>query len=599
MQLFHSPSTAEETEGGNDKLRPKGNNHAIWFVIVISMAILAVWWCMSICRDSPPLPEPRLVVETEIAEASIYIDGKKVQSPGIVHTLGEHTIRVENQGYKPFEARIVLAVGEQRTVHVFYPDETRPPAKLVVHANIPKSTVRIDGKEAGVAGPDGHPYIRLAGKHIVRVEKQGYEPFEADITLIANEQKTIHVDLIPKPAQLAVQANVTDAMVSIDEKEVGPPNSARLHTLSAGEHIVRMESPDQKTLETPITLVAGERHTLHAMLSSASDCPAPSDCPVQMPHPPLHTARTKKQEAAPRKNRTTLVPDKKPTGRTNLPPPLSVVFEIPDQTFRDLLKDGSKGPLMRIIPKGEFRMGSPENDPGRASSETPRHRVHISKKFALSVTEVTFEDYDRFARVTNRRLPADLGWGRGKQPVINITWQDANGYADWLSDHTGRQYRLPTEAEWEYAARAGNSSRYFWGDEENPCAYANGYDKSGHGSHNYPWPHLSCDDEWENTAPVMGRRLANKFGLFDMSGNVWEWTKDCWHANYRGAPTDGSAWEKDNHGNCFRRVIRGGSWHDGARHLRSANRLWSLEDKSTNDIGFRVARNIDPRGQDS
>ncbi|RMD68212.1 MAG: PEGA domain-containing protein, partial [Gammaproteobacteria bacterium] len=178
------------------------------------------------------------------------------------------------------------------------------------------------------------------------------------------------------------------------------------------------------------------------------------------------------------------------------------------KSFRDRLRDGGFGPEMVVIPPGRFLMGSPFDEEGRDSDEGPQHRVSIARPFAIGRYEVTFEEYDRFCEATGRRRPDDNGWGRGKRPVINVSWHDAKAYARWLSKQTGKRYRLPSEAEWEYAARAGTSTRYWWGD------------RVGHG-------HANCDGcgSWwdgKETAPV-GFFDPNPWGLYDTAGNVWEW----------------------------------------------------------------------------
>lgn len=184
-------------------------------------------------------------------------------------------------------------------------------------------------------------------------------------------------------------------------------------------------------------------------------------------------------------------------------------------------------PEMVRIPPGKFLMGSLETEGGRDVDEGPQHGVTIGYSFEIGKYAVTFDEYDAFAKATNRTLPVDKGWGRGRQPVINVSFDDAQAYAKWLSDQTGKKYRLPTEAEWEYAARAGTQTWYWWGDD------------IGRNNANCD----GCGSQWDNrqTAPV-GSFKANAFGLHDTAGNVWEWVQDCWHENYNNAPGDGSAW---------------------------------------------------------
>nr|VFK00060.1 MAG: Formylglycine-generating enzyme, required for sulfatase activity, contains SUMF1/FGE domain [Candidatus Kentron sp. H]VFK00328.1 MAG: Formylglycine-generating enzyme, required for sulfatase activity, contains SUMF1/FGE domain [Candidatus Kentron sp. H]VFK04546.1 MAG: Formylglycine-generating enzyme, required for sulfatase activity, contains SUMF1/FGE domain [Candidatus Kentron sp. H] len=249
---------------------------------------------------------------------------------------------------------------------------------------------------------------------------------------------------------------------------------------------------------------------------------------------------------------------------------------LSDLHFCDRLSDNSPGPPMQMIPVGEFLMGSPEREGDL--DEHPQHPVRIDAPFALGTWPVTFAEYDRFCAATHRWRSGDRGWGREQRPAINVSWQDARDYCAWLSRETGRYYRLPSEAEWEYAARAGTGTDYWWGDNIG----ANRANCDG------------CGSEWDRrqTAPV-GAFAPNPFGLYDMAGNVWEWVADCWHDNYRGAPDSGLAWEKANGGDCSKRAVRGGGWIFKPRRLRSANRGGVPFDKRVDYIGFRLARVID------
>ena len=231
-------------------------------------------------------------------------------------------------------------------------------------------------------------------------------------------------------------------------------------------------------------------------------------------------------------------------------------------------------PEMVEIPGGSFRMGCVS---GRkcANDEHPVHTVRI-EAFELSKYEVTFEEYDRFTAATRRTRADDERWGRGRRPVINVSWEDAVAYTRWLSQQTGERYRLPSEAEWEYAARAGTGTAYSWGNE------------IGRNRANCD----GCGSQWDNaqTAPV-GSFSPNGWGLHDLHGNVLEWVQDCWNGSYQGAPTNGSAWES---GDCSQRVLRGGSWNYYPRDLRSADRLRDSSASRLDDDGFRVARTITP-----
>jgi formylglycine-generating enzyme required for sulfatase activity len=238
-------------------------------------------------------------------------------------------------------------------------------------------------------------------------------------------------------------------------------------------------------------------------------------------------------------------------------------------------KDCEQCPEMVIIPGGAFTMGSPPDEHGRDEDEGPQHRVTV-RRFALGKYEVTFAEWD--ACVAGKGCPTgvrDRGWGRGKRPVINVSWHYAQRYVAWLRRKTGKRYRLPSEAEWEYAARAGSRTAYWQGTEV------------GEGQANCDG--CGSDFDFTKTAPV-GSFPANRFGLHDMIGNVWEWLEDCWHKTYKGAPKNGRAWTTG--GNCQRRVIRGGSWKDDPAYLRSAERSWNDPNNRISIIGFRVARSL-------
>ncbi len=234
-------------------------------------------------------------------------------------------------------------------------------------------------------------------------------------------------------------------------------------------------------------------------------------------------------------------------------------------------------PEMARIPPGKFLMGASATDEFSLDSEHPQHEVMINYAFEIGKYEVTFDEYDAFAEDTSRKLPSDRGWGRGKQPVINVSWYDAQDYVKWLSDKTGKRYRLPTEAEWEYAAKAGTQTQYWWGDDiGRNNANCNG-----------------CGSQWDGkqTAPV-GSFKSNAFGLYDTAGNVWEWAQDCAHDNYTNAPADGSAWLEKDGGACNRRVVRGGWWDDMSFNLRSVTRYWVSTGIAIDIIGFRIARDL-------
>ncbi len=250
--------------------------------------------------------------------------------------------------------------------------------------------------------------------------------------------------------------------------------------------------------------------------------------------------------------------------------------------IQDELKDGSLGPEMLVIPAGSFMMGSPDDEPGRRNDEGPQHQVEIAS-FAIGRTEVTFEQYDRFARATKRDLPKDRGWGRGNRPVIDVNWEDAGAYAAWLSEQSGQRYRLPSEAEWEYAARAGTLTPISTGD----CIHTDQANYNG----NSDYEDCGAKTGLYRAKTVPASSLpANHWGLHEVHGNVWEWLQDCWHPNYKGAPKDGITWEVG--GDCALRVVRGGGWGSRPGNLRSAIRFRYTTGGAKYYVGFRLARTL-------
>jgi len=234
-------------------------------------------------------------------------------------------------------------------------------------------------------------------------------------------------------------------------------------------------------------------------------------------------------------------------------------------TASPAFRDCKVCPEMVMIPAGSFTMGSPASE--RVPSENPQHLVTIARPFAAGKSEVTFNEWDACVRDGGcSHKPDDRGWGRGLRPVIYVSWDDAQQYVQWLSRKTARNYRLLSEAEWEYVARAGSTTAYSHGDSIITPQQANYY-------------------TWQTT--LVASYAPNAFGLYDVHGNVWEWTADCWNGNYSGAPTNGDAWTS---GDCSRRVFRGGSWTDYPVFLRSADRSNGPASVRLAELGFRVAR---------
>lgn len=291
---------------------------------------------------------------------------------------------------------------------------------------------------------------------------------------------------------------------------------------------------------------------------------------------------------------------------------------LPGQEFSEALRVGGAAPVMRVVPAGSFMMGADPHEPGPSKAESPQHLVTFARGFALGETEVRVDDYARFVAATGYRTRAErrgnsivydersgnfarrsgVSWrddytgqpARGNLPVLHLDVRDAEAYVDWLRAQTGRAYHLPTEAEFEYALRAGGQGQFPWGDGAPPAGAGNltgALDVSPSG-HRWANAFKGYGDGSWGPAPVESD-MANAFGLHDLAGNVSEWVADCWHQGYRRAPADGAAWFNPG---CRSRVVRGGSWAGAPDQVRSSWRVAQAGDTTNARTGFRVARDL-------
>jgi formylglycine-generating enzyme required for sulfatase activity len=280
---------------------------------------------------------------------------------------------------------------------------------------------------------------------------------------------------------------------------------------------------------------------------------------------------------------------------------LSTESHVDDYKAGETFKDCIVCPEMQVIPAGEFTMGSPSSEEGRFGNEGPQHRVTISYPLAVGKYEITVGEFAQFVADTGYVVKASCHYWTGSkwasgaryswkdpgfdqtssQPAVCITWSDAKAYVDWLNRETGKGYRLMSEAEWEYAARGGTTSPRPWGTELS-------HDDANFGEDQCCQPRVQGRDQGKYTASV-GSFAPNRFGLYDMIGNVWEWVNDCWNESYVDAPADGSSWQS---GDCDKRVIRGGSWYSDPVRLRSAVRYAFGQRVNRTKVGFRVCRDL-------
>ena len=322
--------------------------------------------------------------------------------------------------------------------------------------------------------------------------------------------------------------------------------------------------------------------------------PAASRAVVTAPIPPAGAVAA----AAPSPVASTTIP-------TTIPTLSAAAAAVAPQSAS--FRDCADCPDMVVVPRGSFMMGSPSQDSLHKEREEPQHAVTIAQPFALSRYHVTRQQFEAFARDT--RLPisgcqvyrksgwtfdSKAGWHApgfpqdDTHPAVCVSWSEAQAYVEWLSQKTGRAYRLPSEAEWEYAARGGSAEVRYWG-AESQCAFANAADEATRSANPYLVA-AACDDGFSHTAPV-GSLKPNGFGLFDMLGNAGQWTQDCWHGNFKGAPSDGSAWVDAK---CARRVVRGSAWSDAPEEVRAAVRYHESVSDHEAGVGFRVVRAPDP-----
>ncbi|GJL90646.1 SUMF1/EgtB/PvdO family nonheme iron enzyme [Hyphococcus sp.] len=262
------------------------------------------------------------------------------------------------------------------------------------------------------------------------------------------------------------------------------------------------------------------------------------------------------------------------------PEPATAQAVVGDAFKVNTFKDCAQCPEMASLPAGSFQMGAAPGESAKAKSESPRRQVAIGKSFALGTREITYAQWDACVADGGCTMaPPDHGWGRGDRPVVSVSFDDARSYVAWLSEKTGQSYRLPSEAEWEYAARAGSDA-----------AFATGAGIStAQANYNGQFPYRGAKEIFRQRTVPVASFPANAFGLFDMNGNAWEWTADCWKASHAGAPADQSAVVD---GDCAKRVLKGGAWNTGAWRLRSAHRIGKAKTAREFDNGFRVAKDL-------
>jgi formylglycine-generating enzyme required for sulfatase activity/serine/threonine protein phosphatase PrpC len=361
----------------------------------------------------------------------------------------------------------------------------------------------------------------------------------------------------PPPAAPAPQPVYAEPPVSEPQFETAPEKSKTGLIIGIAAAVI-------------IAIGVGAFLTMGGKKTAAPVMPADQDATVSEPEPGVEEVVAEDDAAGTEDEETPATDEPAPAETPVATQPAPATEPLADREFRDKLKDGTPGPRMVWLPAGNFEMGSPGSS--RFADERPRHTVKV-KRFAIGKYEVTFEEYEKFANATGRNVPDNLYLDKATHPVFFVTWDDAFYYTQWLSEQTGKSYTLPSEAHWEYAAGAGETSPFFWGFQEEPGR--------AHCS-------LGCDTGFDPRKPTKtGSFAANRFGVHDTAGNVAEWVRDCWHDNYNGAPAEATVWEG---GDCAYRVARGGAFSSPAQSIRHAKRDRYKSDQIYDHIGFRVMR---------
>jgi formylglycine-generating enzyme required for sulfatase activity len=461
---------------------------------------------------------------------------------------------------------------------------------LIAYATAPKQT-------ASDVGDGGGPYARALAGEIV---KPGVEA----VTMFRNVQLKVKQSIGQDPwlsfpslpeVYLAGRASAQPAVAAVTP---APPPLAATPALSeaaiAWERVRQSQSVavlDAFTKQFPGTVYAAEATERIAEVRREAD---ERQRVALLQKQEADRKRAEAEAAAKRKSdeeataRAKADADARARDEAARRDPALSVAPGSGQSFKDRLADGSECafcPEMVVVPAGSFMMGSPESEAGRSNDEGPQRRVTIAKPFAVGKFEVTFAEWDACVSDGGCTHKPETSWGRGRQPVHSVSWDDiTTEYLPWLSRKTGKTYRLLSEAEWEYAARAGTTTPFSFGATiSTDQANYNGNVTYGTGRKGV---------NREKTIEVGSLNTPNAWGLHDMHGNVREWVEDCWHDNYSGAPTDGSTWTTA----CAEvpRVLRGGSWGNYPLYLRSAIRLRVQPGLHSIGMGFRLARTLHP-----
>lgn len=550
---------------------------------------------------------PRLVLGTATLnltsvpdEARVFLDGKSVGHTPLRNQRalpGEIVIRMEHRYHDAVVRQAGTARGDVVDVHIEFPPSS---GRLEIVTNPKGARVSVDGADIDDLTPVvlvPHPtgtfevttWIHGRERKTEAVEVLPRQKTEVAFELERVPMSEIHLSRIPRDAELL-----------IDRRPYEPGM-----TLPVGTYTLTARRPGYAPVDRTIKFTRGRNDRsiiLQRLKGSLSLAVRPERADVEVSYPHADGWRRVPYRegmvipTGPVLLRATALGHRPYEGRLTMgPTTLKHVIRMeaydirPGRRFRDKLASGGEGPLVVIVGTGRFRMGS-ESGP---ADERPVRTVVIKEPFAIGVFETTRDDYDRYrdargpAAVSAPLEPQDVGspGSVGRLPMTRLAWQDGRDYVEWLSEETGYRYRLPSEAEWEYAARAGSTGSYYSGvDAKDLCAHANIAD-SAYARQFRKADVADCTDGSVRSARV-GSFSPNPFGVYDMLGNVEEWVADCWRDNYRNAPSD----QRARTGDCRTHVLRGGAWDSSPREVTVSYR--SLSDRGTNARGVRVVREL-------
>lgn len=570
--------------------RPKVDNKKLRWTLIAVLAVFIVMadWYADGVGPRLILGSATLNLTSDPDEARVFIDGEAVgRTPmrDLGVRPGERVVRLEHRFHDPVAQRLDTGRGAVRDVHIDFAPAT---GSLEIVSNPRGAQLVVNGEKLEDASP-----VLLSpfptGAHEVSATIHGRQLKTQIAEVLPRQQTDVSFELERVPmSELYVSRSPGNVKLEVD----GKPYQTGM-TLPIGTYKLRAASPGYESQELSVELVAGRNDQsirLVRLQGSLSLAIQPGDATVEVSYPDGGDWRTVPYEdgmavpTGPVRLRASAVGHRNYERRLTMQAkPLRHAIRLekyniePGRQFRDALTDGGEGPLVVIVPTGTFRMGS---DTGSAD-ERPVRAVSVSRPFAIGVHEITRED---FARFKPSEAPDDASQAR--LPITRVSWRAAQDYAEWLSEQTGNRYRLPSEAEWEYAARAGTESPFHFGsDPEQFCAHANIADATFLAQYAKDGT-TDCSDDNVRTAAV-GTFKPNAFGIHDMLGNVEEWVEDCWHDNYRGAP---SSQESRTGGTCATRILRGGAWDSIPDEATVSYRTSSTRGSGTR--GFRVVREL-------